>query len=88
MPKQYTTNLERCGAPAWARWISISALSCILILNLAIITFVWSRYAGGASIAVPIALWLLAFTSLALLIRLWNALRRGSPAQGADVKVE
>jgi hypothetical protein len=55
---------------------------------LAIITFVWSRYAGGASIAVPIALWLLAFTSLALLIRLWNALRRGSPAQGADVKVE
>jgi hypothetical protein len=84
VPNDPTTHLERLGAPAWTRSVSLCALAAILVLNLGIITFVWSHHDGGARTRLLIALWFLALLALALLIREWNALRRDSRAHGAD----
>ena len=83
MPEHHTTQLERLGAPAWARWLSIGALAGILVLNLGIITFIWSHQDAGARRGLLVALWSLAILALALLIREWNRLRRASRPRGA-----
>jgi hypothetical protein len=83
VPKRPTTHLEHLGAPAWSRWVSLCALAGILVVNLGVITFVWSRHSGGARTGLLIALLLLALLALALLIRGWNTLRRDSRAHGA-----
>jgi hypothetical protein len=86
VPKQYRTQLERLGAPAWSRWILLGALVCVLVLNLGLISYVWSHQDGGARKGLLIALWVLTLVAVALLIRLGNALRRTSRAQGATLE--
>ena len=88
MPEQYTTQLQRLGAPSWARWIPTIGLGSILLLNLGVITFVWSHNAGGAQKRLLIALWLLALTAGVLLIRLSISLRRSSRAHGAGFEAK
>jgi hypothetical protein len=88
VPEQYTTQLQRLGAPSWIRWIAVIGLGSILFLNLGVITFVWSHDAGGAQKRLLAVLWLVALAAGVLLIRLCIALRRGSHAHGAGLEAK
>jgi high-affinity Fe2+/Pb2+ permease len=85
--QQYTSNLERWGAPSWSRWIALGGLACILAVNLGVITFVWLHGAAGARKGLLITLWLVALAAAFLLLRLGNALRRDARARGGSSEV-